>query len=85
MIAKAGSSRTAQGFAENYDSFAFRQLGASEAICQNREIGFMPDFFRDFIGLWGKNRDQLGRIDRNSMVRRNLCANVDPINQDVYY
>ena len=56
MIVKAGSSRTAQGFAENYDSFAFRQLGASEAICQNREIGFMPDFFRDFYRIVGQKQ-----------------------------
>ena len=34
----------------------FRRFGASEAICHDREVGFMPDFYRAFNQIAGKKQ-----------------------------
>ena len=56
VIAEASSSRTAQTIAESYEECVFRRFGASEAICHDREPGFMSDFFRAFNRIAGQKQ-----------------------------
>ena len=53
VIAKASSSRTAQTIGKSYEEFVFRRFEASEAICHDRDPGFMSDFFRAFNRIAG--------------------------------
>ena len=56
VFAKASASRTAQTIAENYEECVFRRFNASEAICHDREPGFMSDFFRAFFRIVGQKQ-----------------------------
>ena len=65
MITKASSFRAAQTIAETYEECVFRRFGGSEAICHDREPGFMPDFFRAFNPIAGLNRRATMPSQRN--------------------
>ncbi|POM62381.1 reverse transcriptase [Phytophthora palmivora] len=56
VIAKASASRTAQTVTENYEECVFRRFGTSEAIRDDREPGFMSDFFGSFNKIVGQRQ-----------------------------
>ncbi|OWZ05121.1 reverse transcriptase [Phytophthora megakarya] len=56
VIAKASTSRSAQTIADTYEQCVFRRFGASEVIQNDREPGFMSDFFKSFNKILGQRR-----------------------------
>ena len=56
VLSKASSSRTAQLITADYEECVFRRFGVSEAICHDRDLGFMPDFFRAFNRIAGQKQ-----------------------------
>ncbi|KAE9298783.1 hypothetical protein PR003_g23144 [Phytophthora rubi] len=56
VVAKASASRTAQTIAESYEECVFRRFGASEMIRQDREPGFMSDFFKAINRILGQRQ-----------------------------
>ncbi|OWZ15792.1 Eukaryotic/viral aspartic protease [Phytophthora megakarya] len=56
VIVKASASRAAQTVAESYEEAVFGRFSASEAIRNDREPGFMSDFFRAFNKLMGQRQ-----------------------------
>ncbi|CAH0513743.1 unnamed protein product [Peronospora belbahrii] len=56
VMAKSSASRAAQTISEGYEECVFHRFGASEAICHDREPGFLSDVFRAFRRMVGQRQ-----------------------------